>query len=102
MMLFVSMQPEPIPVFEPPAFTAPSQVRSTPYTAEPYARVRIPDREAFDAKVTRFSPTHLLVTWQRAPHGERLQAWVPLEWAERIDRSDSAWKDPHCLGWSSR
>lgn len=89
-------------MFDPPAFTSPLEVRSTPYTAEPYVRTRIPGRAPFDAKVSRFSPTHLLVTWQQAPGCERLQAWVPRAWAEQIERAESAWVDPHHLGWSSR
>jgi len=84
-----------IQVYEGPAFTTPQQVHSTPYNREPYVRVTLPDEGRVDAMVTRWSPTHVLISWEDTPGGERRQAWVPAGWVKRIPFEESAWKDSY-------
>ena len=86
-----------IETFDGPAFRSPAEVRSAPYRREPYVRATLPDGSTVDAKVVRWSPSHALIHWQDDPAGPHREAWVPGAWCERIDREDSAWRDPYDL-----
>lgn len=84
-----------IRVHEGPAFGAPADVTSARYGREPLVRVRgLPDREDVDAMACRWSASHVLVAWQDAPGGPMLQAWVPGEWVQRVERADARWLPP--------
>ena len=80
-----------------PPFTAPAQVQSAPYRREPYVRATLPDGSTVDGKVVRWPPSHALIHWQDDPAGPHREAWVPGPWCERIDREESAWRDPYDL-----
>lgn len=60
-------------------------------------RVELPDLGTVDAKATRWTDTRVLILRDDNNH-DRRSAWVPAEWVDRIDRSDSAWRDPSDLG----
>lgn len=83
-----------IEVIEGPAFKDAEQVRTAPYRREPYVRVIIPGRSSIDAKVSRWSPTHVLVHWEDRVSGVH-NAWVPARYVQRIARSESSWTDPY-------
>lgn len=83
-------------VFEPPAFASPDEVQSSPYRREPYVRAHLPE-EVVDGKVTRWSSTHVLVSWVPAPGVGPRSALVPAGWVSRIEREQSAWRDPYDL-----
>lgn len=89
--------PGVIETFDGPAFRSPAEVRSAPYRREPYVRATLPDGSTVDGKVVRWSPSHVLLHWQDDPAGPHREAWVPGAWCERIDREDSAWRDPYDL-----
>lgn len=91
------IMPGVIETFDGPAFRSPAEVRSAPYRREPYVRATLPDGSTVDGKVARWSPSHVLLHWQDDPAGPHREAWVPGAWCERIDREDSAWRDPYDL-----
>lgn len=87
-----------IPVFDGPPFTSPAEVQSAPYRREPYVRATGGTLGTVDAKVCRYSSTHLLLSWQERAGGPYLSAWVPQHWCTRIPRAASAWSDPYGQG----
>ena len=82
------MVPAMIETFDGPPFRSPAEVRSEPYRREPYVHATLPDGSTVDAKVVRWSPSHVLLHWQDDPAGPHREAWVPGPWCERIDREE--------------
>lgn len=90
------MEPGAFEVFEGPACKSPAEVQTEPYRRQPYVRAQLPG-EVVDAKVVPWLPTHVLLVWCVHPAAAPCQAWVPAGWVERIDRSESSWRDPDDL-----
>lgn len=83
--------------YQGPSSTGPEQVSSAVYGHQPYVRVQLPDLGRVDGLASRWSPTHVLVTWEDE-NARRFNAWVPASWVERINAEDSAWRDPYHRG----
>lgn len=74
---------------------APDDYVTAPYLREPYVRVVLPDLGSVDAKATRWSHDVVIIHWKREGDGIAENAIVPASWCQRIDRKDSAYRDPY-------
>lgn len=83
------------PVHHLPAFSSPSEVLSATPGTPIYARAHFPDGHIQDGKITRWSPTHVLLTYEPVLLAGRDQIWLPTAWTHRIRREESSWTDPY-------
>lgn len=87
----------PFHTYDGPPFERPEDVHAAPYRHPFYARAVLPDVGAVDGAVTRWTTSHLLLTWVGTAGGEREHARVPIAWTRRIAREESGWRDPDDL-----
>jgi hypothetical protein len=68
-------------------------VTRAPYRREPYVRATI-DGTTIDAKAIGWTREHVHLKWQDAEY-EMHTLWVPATAVHRIERDESAWRDPY-------
>lgn len=85
-----------VEVFEGPPWSPGDEVGGPEYRREPYVRASLPT-EVVDAKVTRWSRTHVLLHWVPVPGAAPRNAWVPASWVVRISREESRWRGAYDL-----